>query len=158
MMHDREKSDSVIVAEKPTNKAASAVAEPVEPRTGPRGSREGKARTGHRAGHACHRRSTVNGKWARRFAVITQGRSRMREFRSYGSARGAAGNSRSYRERSSATDHDSSTLRSRQLRHEMRCRKLYPRKLPKVDRKEWADFVAKPLRKNGRSSCSAFLK
>jgi hypothetical protein len=40
--------------------------------------------------------------------------------------------------RSSATDHDSSTLRRRQLRHEMRCRKLYPRKLPKVDRKEWA--------------------
>ncbi len=34
MMHDREKSDSVIVAEKPTNKAAHAVAEPVEPRTG----------------------------------------------------------------------------------------------------------------------------
>ncbi len=34
MMHDREKSDSVIVAEKPTNNAASAVAEPVEPRTG----------------------------------------------------------------------------------------------------------------------------
>jgi len=34
MMHDREKSDSVIVAEKPTNKAACAAAEPVEPRTG----------------------------------------------------------------------------------------------------------------------------
>ena len=34
MMHEREKSDSVIVAVKPTNKAASAVAEPVEPRTG----------------------------------------------------------------------------------------------------------------------------
>jgi len=34
MMHEREKSDSVIVAGKPTNKAAQAVAEPVEPRTG----------------------------------------------------------------------------------------------------------------------------
>ena len=34
MMHEREKSDSVIVAVKPTNKAASAAAEPVEPRTG----------------------------------------------------------------------------------------------------------------------------
>ena len=34
MMHGREKSDSVIVAMKPTNKAARAVAEPVEPRTG----------------------------------------------------------------------------------------------------------------------------
>lgn len=34
MMHEREKSDSVIVAGKPTNKTALAVAEPVEPRTG----------------------------------------------------------------------------------------------------------------------------
>ena len=34
MMHGREKSDSVIVAVKPTNKAAYAVAKPVEPRTG----------------------------------------------------------------------------------------------------------------------------
>ena len=33
MMHDREKSDAVIVAVKPTNKAGQPVAEPVEPRT-----------------------------------------------------------------------------------------------------------------------------
>ncbi len=33
MMHEREKTDSVIVAGKPTNKTALAVAEPVEPRT-----------------------------------------------------------------------------------------------------------------------------
>ena len=32
MMHDREKSDSAIVAVKPTNKAERSAAEPVEPR------------------------------------------------------------------------------------------------------------------------------
>ena len=34
MMHDREKSDSAIVAGKPTNKAGATAAEPVEPRAG----------------------------------------------------------------------------------------------------------------------------
>ena len=34
MMNDREKSDSVIVATKPTNKAGRPAAEPVERRTG----------------------------------------------------------------------------------------------------------------------------
>ena len=38
MMHESEKSDSVVVAGKPTNKAARAVAEPVEPRTGTQGN------------------------------------------------------------------------------------------------------------------------
>jgi group II intron reverse transcriptase/maturase len=38
MMHEREKSDPVIVAAKPTNKAATAAAEPVEPRTGAEGN------------------------------------------------------------------------------------------------------------------------
>ena len=33
MMHDREKSDSAIVAGKPTNKAVPTAAEPVEPST-----------------------------------------------------------------------------------------------------------------------------
>ena len=40
MMHESEKSDPVVVAEKPTNKAARAVAEPVEPRTGTKGNAE----------------------------------------------------------------------------------------------------------------------
>ena len=39
MMHDREKSDSAIVAAKPTNKAATAAAEPVA-KDGGRGERE----------------------------------------------------------------------------------------------------------------------
>src|ERR1022692_3136868 len=38
MMHGREKSDSAIVAVKPTNKAVSTAAEPVEPRAGTKGN------------------------------------------------------------------------------------------------------------------------
>ena len=38
MMHEHEKSDSVVVAGKPTNKAVRAVAEPAEPRTGTKGN------------------------------------------------------------------------------------------------------------------------
>ena len=38
MMHEPEKSDSVIVAAKPTNKAERSAAEPVEPRTGTKGN------------------------------------------------------------------------------------------------------------------------
>ena len=38
MMDDGEKSDLVIVATKPTNKAGQTVAEPVEPRTGTEGN------------------------------------------------------------------------------------------------------------------------
>src|SRR5713101_3146137 len=38
MMHGREKSDSAIVAVKPTNKVVSVTAEPVEPRAGAKGN------------------------------------------------------------------------------------------------------------------------
>jgi hypothetical protein len=38
MMHGREKSDPVVVAGKPANKAALVAAEPVEPRTGTKGN------------------------------------------------------------------------------------------------------------------------
>jgi RNA-directed DNA polymerase len=38
MMHGREKSDPVVVAAKPTNKAEQSAAEPVEPRTGAKGN------------------------------------------------------------------------------------------------------------------------
>jgi RNA-directed DNA polymerase len=40
MMHGREKSDPVIVVKKPTNKAGSPVAEPVERRAGAKGNAE----------------------------------------------------------------------------------------------------------------------
>ena len=38
MMHEPEKSDSVVVAEKPTNKAEQSAAEPVERRAGAKGN------------------------------------------------------------------------------------------------------------------------
>src|SRR5215211_4629645 len=38
MMYELEKSDPVVVAGKPTNKAAQTAAEPVEPRTGTKGN------------------------------------------------------------------------------------------------------------------------
>jgi len=38
MMHDHEKSDSAVVAEKPTNKAEQSAAEPVERRAGAEGN------------------------------------------------------------------------------------------------------------------------
>ena len=50
MMHGREKSDSAILAGKPTNKAVLTAAEPVERRAGPRGMRASKARAGLRTG------------------------------------------------------------------------------------------------------------
>jgi hypothetical protein len=46
MMHGREKPDLVVVAVKPTNKAEQSAAELVEPRTGPRETRDSKARPG----------------------------------------------------------------------------------------------------------------
>jgi hypothetical protein len=47
MMHGREKSDSAIVAEKPTNKAERSAAEPVEPRAGTKGN--ARQQSTHRA-------------------------------------------------------------------------------------------------------------
>ena len=62
MMHGRKKSDPVVVAVKPTNKAGATAAESVEPRAGAKGTRASKARTGLRAGRACHRRWSAYGK------------------------------------------------------------------------------------------------
>jgi hypothetical protein len=72
MMHDREKSDSAIVAGKPTNKAGQPAAEPVEPRAEAKGnaSQQRTRRTQSRVSvsHALERiRQTVTEK---RFAVI----------------------------------------------------------------------------------------
>jgi len=55
-MSAMEKSDLPIVARKRANKAASAAAEPVERRAGPRRMRNCKARSGLRAGKPRHRR------------------------------------------------------------------------------------------------------
>src|ERR1700686_2515273 len=52
MMHGREKSDPAIVAGKPTNKVASATAEPVEPRAGAEGN-AGQQNTHRTQGREC---------------------------------------------------------------------------------------------------------
>ena len=76
MMRGYEKSDSVIVAVKPTNKAEQPAAEqsakgqPQRSRwsegRGPRGMQNSKAPAGHRAGAACHRRWDAYGKLQRK--------------------------------------------------------------------------------------------
>jgi hypothetical protein len=97
MMHGREKSDSAIVARKPTNKAVPTAAEPVERRAGAKGNAGQQARTGHRTGQPCHRRWSAYGE--RRISVSpshTQGGSRVQESCPHGSERGAV-NDRPYR-------------------------------------------------------------
>ena len=83
MMNGMEKSDSVIVAVKSANKGTPVPAEPMEPRTEPRGIRTPKgnpnACAGHRTGKACHRRpigygSLYNGNQgcvSRRFSTMS---------------------------------------------------------------------------------------
>ena len=94
MMHGREKSDSAIVAGKPTNKAVSTAAEPVEPRAGAKGNanQQSTLRTQCRecVSQALERIRQVS-------PSLTQGGSRVREFCSHGSERGAVSNDRPYR-------------------------------------------------------------
>src|SRR4249920_2230153 len=95
MMYGREKSDSAIVAVKPTNKAERSAAEPVEPRA------ETKGNAGQQSTRRTQSRISVSQVLAcirQIVAVDTRGGSRMRESCTYGS-RGARGNSRPYRDR-----------------------------------------------------------
>ena len=108
MMHGREKSDPVVVAGNPANKAASAVAESGEPRTGTEGNagqqstlraqnRDRVSQALERVRHSARqRKSTRRRKCA--LPSITRGRSRVRESRSHGSVRGAPSNGRPYRD------------------------------------------------------------
>ena len=88
MMHGREKSDSAIVAGKPTNKAVSTAAEPVERRAGAKGNASQQS-----TGRAQNRTTRVTGAGAHTVSrdqcppSLTQGGSRVREFRSHGSER-----------------------------------------------------------------------
>src|ERR1700741_5049206 len=105
MMHGRGKSDFAIVAVKPANKAEhpaeqSAVeataAEPVERRA------ETKGNASQQSTHRTQSWVSVSQALERirpAFAVMTRGKSRMRESCMYGSARGAPGNGRPYRDR-----------------------------------------------------------
>ena len=79
MMHGHEKLDPLIVAAKPANKVAPrSWSNPRRDQLrrsrwsegrGPRGMRISKARAGHRAGQACHRRWTAYGEWQGNLAV-----------------------------------------------------------------------------------------
>ena len=94
MMHGPEKSDLAIVAVKPTNKAERSAAESVEPRAGTKGN------AGQQSTRRTQSRVSVSQALERirqPLAVKTRGGSRMRESRTYGSVRGARGNSRPYR-------------------------------------------------------------
>jgi hypothetical protein len=101
MMHGHEKSDAVIVARKPTNKAGQPAAESVERRAETEGNagqqrmrraqdRESVSQSLDRIRQAASRASASPSR--------TRGRSRMREFRTSGSVRGALSNERPYRE------------------------------------------------------------
>src|SRR3977135_4533618 len=97
MMHDREKSDPLVVATKPANNDGQPLAEPVERRGGGEGNAHQPStlrtpsRDGVTAGLARIRTA------ANAVPSITQGGSRMRAFRTYGSVRGARSNVRPYR-------------------------------------------------------------
>ena len=102
MMHGRGKSDSAIVAVKPTNNAEQSAAEPVEPRAETKGNagRQSTHRTLSRASvtQALERIRRTAKKKASGSPLSTRGRSRMRETRSYGSVRGALSTERPYRD------------------------------------------------------------
>src|SRR5438094_5315160 len=106
MTHGHEKSDFAIVAMKPANKAEQPAAEqsaaeptatePVERRA------ETKGNAGQQSTHRTQSWVSVSQALERirqAFAVMTRGRSRMRESCMYGSARWAPGNGRPYRNR-----------------------------------------------------------
>ena len=98
MMHCREKSDSAIVAGKPTNKAVPTAAEPVERRAGAKGnaSQQSTDRAQNRAtvSQALERVRRAARLASRRH---TQGGSRVQESCPHGSGRGAVSNDRPYR-------------------------------------------------------------
>ena len=106
MMHGHEKSDSAIVARKLANKAVSTAAEPVERRAGTKGNANqqsmGRAQNRATLSQALERIRQVAKISAS--PSLTQGGSRVREFRLHGSERGAASNGRPYRTFLSLTD------------------------------------------------------
>jgi hypothetical protein len=104
MMHGRGKSDSAIVAVKPTNKAERSAAELVEPRAGTKGNADWQSR---RRTQSRESLSQALARIRQMFAVRTRGGSRMRESRMSGSVRGARSNPRPYRDPAIAAVHES---------------------------------------------------
>jgi hypothetical protein len=113
MMHGREKSDSGIVAGKPTNKAVSTAAEPVERRAEAKGnaSQQSTRRTQSRVSVSQALERIRQAVTKNALPSHTQGGSRMPELGPYGSVRGALSNERPYRDllhfgiRSAPVDH-----------------------------------------------------
>ena len=95
-MYGGEKSDQAIVAMKPTNKAERSAAESVERRARAKGN---AIQRYTRVGHSADIGVPIVGLHAGRRSAITQGGSRMRESRTYGSVRGALSDERPYRDR-----------------------------------------------------------
>src|SRR5204862_8284927 len=103
MMHGREKSDSAIVAGKPTNKAVSTAAEPVERRA------EAKGNASQQSTRRTQSRVSVSQALERIRQAVTknalpshpQGGSRTPELGPYGPVRGALSHERPYRHLSS---------------------------------------------------------
>src|SRR5215469_14110952 len=97
-MHDSEKSDSAIVAVKPPNKAGLPAAEAVERRAGAKGNAD------QQSTHRTQSRTRVTQALSRVRQAAgaspsnTQGRSRMLELGSSGSARGVCSNVHPYRD------------------------------------------------------------
>src|SRR5215470_7017116 len=94
-MHDSEKSDSAIVAVKPPNKAGLPAAEAVERRAGAKGNAD------QQSTHRTSRKRVTQALSRVRQAAgaspsNTQGRSRMLELGSSGSARGVCSNAHPY--------------------------------------------------------------
>src|SRR5437763_2370596 len=100
MMHGREKSDSAIVAGKPTNKAVSTAAEPVERRAEAKGnaSQRSTRRTQSRVKCVTGAGAHTASRNENALPSHTQGGSRMPELGPYGSVRGALSNERPYRD------------------------------------------------------------
>src|SRR6266566_2520429 len=100
MMHGREKSDSAIVAGKPTNKAVSTAAEPVERRAEAKGnaSQQSTRRTQSRVSVSQALERIRQAVTKNALPSHTQGGSRMPELGPYGSVRGALSNERPYRD------------------------------------------------------------
>src|SRR6266513_2775506 len=100
MMHGREKSDSAIVAGKPTNKAVSTAAEPVERRAEAKGnaSQQSTRRTQSRVSVSQALERIRQAVTENALPSHTQGGSRMPELGPYGSVRGALSNERPYRD------------------------------------------------------------
>jgi len=106
MMYELEKSDSLVVPRKSANKAGLLAAEPMEGSGGiaRNANLQRTARTQSRTRRVTRADRHTCGCGCIGCASSTRDRSRMREFRSYGSVRGAPSNGRPYRKNRSRAD------------------------------------------------------